>query len=190
MPSAKLLYEPFIALVHLTAGSTAKQYNLRKGHLGSMWEHPYQCTVIEDGRHLFNCLCYVDMNMVRAGVVSHPRKWRWCGYDELTGSRTRYRVIDRDRLLESLSATNLKMFQDQYVEAIDRRVAEGRRTREPHWTESLAVGSKTFVESTSGCYTQRRNLDVGEIRDPLPGTWVVRETRGPYTTFSPPKKLT
>ena len=28
-------------LMQLAAGSTAKSYNLRKGHLGSVWEHPY-----------------------------------------------------------------------------------------------------------------------------------------------------
>jgi putative transposase len=45
------------------------------------------------GQHLLNCLCSVDLNMVRAGVVSHPQEWRWCEYDELAGSRQRYRLV-------------------------------------------------------------------------------------------------
>jgi hypothetical protein len=31
-----------------------------------MWEHPFHCTVVEDGRHLLNCLVYISLNMVRA----------------------------------------------------------------------------------------------------------------------------
>ena len=89
-------------MMHLAAGSTAKQYNLRKGHLDSLWEHPYQCTLVHGQKHLMNCLAYVDLNMVRAGAVKHPSQWRWCGYDELTGKRSRYRIINQERLLDEL----------------------------------------------------------------------------------------
>ncbi|MDA0323615.1 MAG: hypothetical protein O2923_13000 [Verrucomicrobia bacterium] len=54
----------------------------------------------EDGQYLPNCLRYVDMNMVRAGVVEHPEQWQWCGYDELTGQRKRftpYRVSEEEQ---------------------------------------------------------------------------------------------
>ena len=81
-------------MMHLPSGAVARHLNRRKEHEGSVWEHPYQCTMIEDGKHLLNCLRYVDMNMVRAGIVEHPRDWRWCGYDELVGIRKRYRLID------------------------------------------------------------------------------------------------
>ena len=64
-------------------------------------------TISDHGQHLIRCLRYVDLNMVRAGVVEHPSQWRWCGYDELTGKRTRYCLLDFDRLLESLDVANL-----------------------------------------------------------------------------------
>lgn len=44
--------------MHLASGATAKQFNMRTGHLGALWETPFHCTVVEDGRHLFNCLHY------------------------------------------------------------------------------------------------------------------------------------
>ena len=90
------------AMMHLAAGAVAQHFNKRKEREGSVWEHPYQCTMIENGRHLLNCLSYIDLNMVRAGVVSHPEQWRWCGYDELSGVRKRYRILNIDRLLKSL----------------------------------------------------------------------------------------
>ena len=98
-------------MMKLAAGAVAQQRNLRKAHEGSVWEHPYHCTRIQDGRHLLNCLRYVDLNMVRAGQVKHPSEWRWCSYDELTGQRQRYRIIDEHRLLPgSPRCVNLPRF--------------------------------------------------------------------------------
>ena len=170
-------------LMHLAAGSTAKRYNLRKGHLGSMWEHPYQCTVIQDGRHLFNCLCYVDLNMVRAGAVSHPRQWRWCGYDELTGRRKRYCLLDMDRLLGAVGAHNANSFREMYEEAIRQRLASGGCSREPHWTESLAVGGREFVACVQGKYSDRQVFDVSALPGDSSGGWSVREAGTPYGVF-------
>jgi putative transposase len=58
-------------------GDFAGYYNRRKQRSGSFWEDRYHCTMIEDGEHFRNCMIYVAMNMVRAGVVAHPRDWLW-----------------------------------------------------------------------------------------------------------------
>jgi len=173
--------------MHLAAGSTAKQYNLRKGHLGSLWEHPFQCTMIEDGRHLFKCLCYVDLNMVRAGVVSHPREWRWCGYDELSGARSRYRLLDLDRLLESLGMNRLRDFREAYIDSVEQRLAAGQPAREMHWTESLAVGSRDFAERSRGLYMRRWKFDVAEAHGTSGDMWTIKESRSAYGAVCPPK---
>jgi len=39
-------------LMHLAAGAFAQHLNGRKGLEGSVWEHLYQCTIIQDGQHL------------------------------------------------------------------------------------------------------------------------------------------
>jgi len=31
-------------------------------------------------RHLIQCIAYIDLNMVRAGVVNHPSEWNFGGY--------------------------------------------------------------------------------------------------------------
>ncbi len=41
--------------------------------------------MIETGTHLSRCLFYIDLNMVRAGVVQHPEEWQHGGYRELDG---------------------------------------------------------------------------------------------------------
>lgn len=173
--------------MHLAAGATAKQFNLRNDHLGSMWEHPYQCTVVQDGRHLFNCLCYVDLNMVRAGNVTHPGQWRWSGYDELSGKRQRYRLLDLDRLLQSLGVSDLRAFREQYIDAINRRLSAGSLVREAYWTESLAVGSKGFVDTIPQCYPERRGFNVSTIADGSASAWTIREATSAYGAISSPE---
>jgi len=170
-------------LMHLASGSLAKQYNLRKGHEGSVWEHPYQCTAIEDGRHLLNCLRYVDLNMVRAGVVSHPSEWRWCGFDELTGKRTRYRIIDVDGLIRRLNISSLDDFRAFYGRAVEERLAGSVQARDPYWTEPLAVGSHGFVEKARCQFTRRHSFEYEQVASQDVDTWMVKESGAPYGTI-------
>ena len=62
--------------MQLIAGRTAQEYNLRKCKQGAFWEDRYHATAIEIDEHLHRCMVYIDLNMVRAGVVNHPAKWR------------------------------------------------------------------------------------------------------------------
>jgi putative transposase len=55
------------------------EYNQRKDRKGAFWQDRYHATAIASGDHLWQCLVYVDLNMVRAGVVDHPAKWQWGG---------------------------------------------------------------------------------------------------------------
>ncbi len=57
------------------AGTFALHYNRRKGRSGGYWEGRYHATMIDSGPYLWACLLYIDLNMVRAGVVAHPEQW-------------------------------------------------------------------------------------------------------------------
>jgi hypothetical protein len=80
---------------------------------------------VESGEHLLNCLAYVDLYMVRAGVVEHPADWEWCGWREVTGLRTRYRVFDLDGLAESLRRRCRRELAEAYERVIEQEMAEG-----------------------------------------------------------------
>ncbi|MBI3620994.1 MAG: transposase, partial [Nitrospirae bacterium] len=61
--------------LQLVAGRTAQEFNQRKGRKGAFWEDRYHATAVETDGHLIRCLVYMDLNMVRAGVVAHPAEW-------------------------------------------------------------------------------------------------------------------
>jgi REP element-mobilizing transposase RayT len=73
--------------MQLVAGKTGQKYNQRKNRRGAYWEDRYHATAVESGDHLGRYLVYIDTNMVRAGVVSHPSKWPFSGYNEIQKPR-------------------------------------------------------------------------------------------------------
>jgi putative transposase len=169
-------------LMQLPSGVVAKQLNQRKGHEGSVWEHPYQCTMIQDGRHLLHCLRYVDLNMFRTGTVLHPQAWRWCGYDELTGQRRRYRILDIDRLLQHAAISSVAELARLHAESIQERIQQLQREREPYWTEAVAVGDLDFIRKAGAEYSHRQSFSESEVPEATElDTWMIREVRQPYS---------
>ena len=56
--------------IKLIAGRTGQKYNQRKNQKGAFWENCYHATAVESGEHLFKCLVYIDLNIVRAGMCA------------------------------------------------------------------------------------------------------------------------
>jgi putative transposase len=131
--------------MHLASGRTAQEYNERKNRHGSFWGDRYHATAVETGQHLINCIIYIDLNMVRAGEVSHPAKWTECGYKEISGEKRRFRLIDIHKLSALLGISPDRISQE-YRQTISSHLENNEMKREKHWTESIAVGSKNFVE--------------------------------------------
>ena len=75
--------------VQLIAGRTGREYNQRKNRKGAFWEDRYHATAVKTGDHLIRCLTYIDLNMIRAGVVRHPCEWMFGGYNEIQSSAIR-----------------------------------------------------------------------------------------------------
>lgn len=134
--------------MQLIAGRLGQEYNQRKGRKGAFWEDRYHATAVETDKHLIQCLIYIDMNMVRAGVVQHPIEWPHGGYQEIQSPRERYAIIDIETLKELLNYRTQTELAEAYRGWIDEAVAKGNRVREARWTQSIAVGSETFVIST------------------------------------------
>ena len=132
--------------MQLIAGRTGQGYNRRKGRKGAFWEDRYHATAIESGEHLWQCLVYVDLNMVRAGVVDHPSKWKWSGYHEIQKPKTRYRLLDHDKLRRFLNADTNEALAQTHQRWVESQL-KTRQERQEHFGRSLAVGSEEFIRS-------------------------------------------
>lgn len=161
-------------------GEFAEWYNLRKRRSGAFWTDRYHCTMVDGGDYAWNCMKYIDLNMVRAGVVAAPKAWKWCGYDELTGRRQRYRLLDWEAVLKWQPRGTREDFALEYETAIATVIQRRELQRNPIWTESIAVGSEAFVTKVVEGLENRRVLEQTEVAD---GVWAVRERETPYGGF-------
>jgi REP element-mobilizing transposase RayT len=59
-------------LMREVASEFARACNRRKGRSDAFWGDNYHATLVEDGPYLWRCVCYIELNMVRCGVVAHP----------------------------------------------------------------------------------------------------------------------
>ena len=114
---------------------------------GAYWEDRYFATAMDTDEYLARCLIYIDMNMVRAGVVTHPGKWKHSAYHEIQSPPKRYRIIDRIALASLLGLKDETHLQVQHQEWVDDALRKNNNQRQKIWSEGVAVGSQTFVES-------------------------------------------
>ena len=90
---------------------------------------------------------YIDLNMVRNAVVHHPSSWVHGGYNEIQNPPLRYSLIDRERLIECCDLENDEQLRKEHWQWVEESIHNHNgNAREPEWTESIAVGSKTFVD--------------------------------------------
>jgi len=162
--------------IQLVAGRTAREFNIRKKRSGAFWEDQYHATAVESGEHMARCMIYIDMNMVRARVVNHPRNWPFCGYNEIVGNRQRYTLIDKSKLCSLLHLTQIEDLKDYYATLAETGL-EKAHVREEKWTESLAVGSQKYVQNVKdrlGISATHREVEE------VDGAHLLRDKQIPY----------
>jgi hypothetical protein len=132
--------------MQLIAGRTAQEYNQRKNCHGAFWEDRYHATAIEADEHLYRCLAYIDLNMVRARAVKHPGDWEHSGYREIQRPPERYAVVDLRELTALCGFANLENFQRAHRQWVEQALEVGPTLRDDRWSEAIAVGSLGFLE--------------------------------------------
>jgi putative transposase len=91
-------------------------------------------------------MTYIDLNMVRAGVVEHPSAWAFCGYHEIQSPRKRKGIIDIDCLTDLLGFDDHAGLKAAHAKWVANKLQGEAPAREKQWTKSIAVGSKSFIE--------------------------------------------
>jgi len=137
-------------------------YNKLHNRKGFFWAERFKSVIVENGDTLINCLAYIDLNPVRAGIVKRPEEYRFCslGYHVQTGNKDRFLSLDfglaefgvkgeRERLkyyrkfvyekggLDGLDKEKERDFQ---LNQVDRF-----RYRTRYFTDSGIIGTKAFI---------------------------------------------
>ncbi len=71
----------------------ARWYNAFHETFGTLWAERFTSVIVEgEGEALLATCAYVDLNPVRAKLVSDPKEYRWSGYGEAVGGLAKART--------------------------------------------------------------------------------------------------
>jgi putative transposase len=119
--------------------------------------------------------------MVRAGVVEHPSQWPFGGYNEIQKPKGRYTLINYDELKDLLNLNEMDELAESYRGWVEAALKKLRHRRDPRWTESVAVGSESFVTETK----ERLGFKVrGRVASERDGVFELRDPVAPYNRIS------
>lgn len=111
-------------------------YNCCYQRTGTLWEGRYRATLIDTETYLLTCMRYIELNPVRAGMVSHPPEYPWSSYhhnalgqlDDLVTPYLEYRRLGKTS--EECQAAYRQLFKHHIPEY---RVSEIREATNKAW---------------------------------------------------------
>jgi len=73
-----------------------RDYNRRHNRRGYFWGDRFKSVIVDKGETLVNCLAYIDLNPLRAGLVERPEDYRWnsLGYHLQTENKDQFLSTD------------------------------------------------------------------------------------------------
>ena len=185
VPSLRLKLSNLSEFIREIKVAFARFYNRRHHRRGYFWGDRFKSVIVENGETLINCLAYIDLNPLRAGLVDRPEEYRWnsLGYHVQTNNQDNFLSTDfglkefnvqskKERIrsyrryvyeagaLNQPAKGNVKVIDDKILEKERRREFELSRSdrfryRTRYFTDSGIIGSKEFVAAN---YRRFRNL--------------------------------
>jgi putative transposase len=127
MPASPQTLESLPKTLQSLGRRYVQHFNYRHKRTGTLWEGRYRATVVEAETYLFECMRYIELNPVRAGMVAHPKDFPWSNYranaegepDDLVTPHLEYRRLGAN--------------------ASERKIAYRTLVKEPLDTEQLTA---------------------------------------------------
>lgn len=122
-----------------------RHFNDLHQRTGTLWEGRYKSTLIQTDRYLLACMAYLDLNPVRAGMVSDPGQYAWSSHRHFRG-QTNDRRITPHALYWALGNTPFAR-EAAYTELVRAGLAVDEQKAITQATlQGWALGDAEFVE--------------------------------------------
>jgi putative transposase len=73
------------AMMKALAGRYAGWFNAKYGRSGTLWEGRFRSSLVQADAHFLACMRYIELNPVRAGIVTTPDAYPWSSYRHHAG---------------------------------------------------------------------------------------------------------
>lgn len=147
------------------------EFNKRHGRTGTLWQGRYRSAAIDSERYLLACSRYIELNPVRAMMVSHPSQYRWSSYGHNADGATDTLVTPHAvyRALHNSAAVRREEYRALFKHPVD--VEECNVIRRATKSDSV-LGDGRFCETLTATLKRpvTRLLHGGDRRSKLPST--------------------
>lgn len=126
---------------------------------GSLWEGRYKFSAVQAESYLFACIRYIELNPVRAGMVSDPAQNRWSSYrhnglgqaDERLVAHPLYKSLEHDAEVRHASYRALfrTELDDEAINDIRLALAQSQPLGDDRFAERICawVGGEGSMQS-------------------------------------------
>lgn len=119
--------------------------NTRFQRTGHLWAGRFKASVVDTEHYLLSCMRYIELNPIRAKMVSHPENYPWSSWHANVGRRRSRLVVPHATYL-ALGATAAER-HDNYRRWILQAESEQVTTHLREATQQNAViGSQRFAQ--------------------------------------------
>ncbi|WP_026340726.1 transposase [Thioalkalivibrio sp. ALJT] len=133
-------------LMQALAARATRYRNRLEGRSGTLWEGRYKSSPVQTDTYLVACTRYVELNPVRAGMVSAPEDYPWSSYLQRMGEVECW--IDLDPAYLGLAADEAER-RERYARFVERGIPDkellllreavqrGQLTGDPRFVEEV-----------------------------------------------------
>lgn len=129
--------------------------------MGHLFQGRFKAILVEQETHLLALCRYVVLNPVRAGLVPHPRAWRWSSYGATAGEQA-VPWLTVEWVLGHF-ARERRQAQRTYR----RFVADGRASPERPWghlRSQIYLGSEAFLQKIRGTIVRKDDTEIPAVQ--------------------------
>jgi putative transposase len=124
---------------------------------GTLWEGRYKSSLIDSDQYLLTCYRYIELNPVRAGIVTLPEEYGWSSFhrnasgkkDELITPHATYLSLGKSE------EARLSAYRRLFREAVDD---DDIATIRDHVNQGRALGSEAFINRIEATLNRRVRL--------------------------------
>jgi REP-associated tyrosine transposase len=166
-----LLVTPAVAdgpsrLMHDLSHRYSQFFNRKYKRTGTLWEGRYRACLVQSPEYVLGCYRYIELNPVRAGVVSDPTAFLWSSHAVNIGLRSDS-LITQHADLRSFGVSEYRtLFSDAISARLLGRIREATNGGYPLADESFLASLATTSERKLTPGRAGRPKDQKSVPDP------------------------
>ena len=144
------------AFMQRLQGRTAVLFKARFTAPGPIWHGRHSLTLVQAGHPLLQAVLAMDLHMCTTGRIHHPAEWKDCGWQELSGTRVRYRAFRPDLARQSLGLGAESVGADAYISLTEACLRDLRHGSLPLLVSALAFGDSAWIDRLAAAIPEKR----------------------------------